>query len=597
MSKFTVMTNTGGKAQVEKADLLADILKGLGVNMDFPCGGLGKCGQCRVEVSSLTADGDQFNEVLACNYKVNEDLYVKIPGALEEAGIVILTSGTGTSTLVDSGINKTFIPLELTLQGKQSYWQALEAGVRETEMEIKPSLKSLEAFAKLDFRKGQGLTLVSADNRLICLEAGDTTSHNYGLAVDIGTTTVVGYLVDLFTGEEKAVAARLNEQRVYGADVISRITAAGENEKNLKDLKVKVISTVNEIITMVTTQAGIDENQIYSVTMAGNTCMHHLLLGLNPKNLGRAPFLPVYQKALELSGADLGLKVNPQARIWVFPVIAGFVGGDTVAAMLASSLHQEQSSKLLVDIGTNGELVMVTDGRIVACSAAAGPALEGAQISFGMRAEAGAISRVELAPTIRIEVIGGKQAKGICGSGLVDLIGEMVSSKILTQRGQITPSEKYEGPDYLRQRIVKGDKGYSFVLVRAEENDGKEILLTQDDVSQLQLAKGALRGAMELLVTQAGISGEDVEEVLLAGAFGSFIDIEKAHLIGLLPDWARGRVRSIGNAAGEGAKIALISRKKREEAGLLSQKVDFLELAGKQDFEHEFIKGMLFPKL
>lgn len=250
----------------------------------------------------------------------------------------------------------------------------------------------------------------------------------------------------------------------------------------------------------------------------------------------------------------------------------------------------------MIDIGTNGELVVNAHGRMAACSAAAGPALEGAQITFGMRAETGAISKVQLLPEIRLEIIGQEHAKGICGSGLVDLLGELIKAKLINRRGRFVAPEDYNGPQFLKERLVKGDKGYYFVLRKAEENGGREIYFSQEDVSQLQLAKGALRAAVELLVEKVGVDGLEVEEVLLAGAFGNFLNIDQALVIGLLPEWAKGKVRSIGNAAGEGAKMALLSADKRREASEINRMVEFLELAGTADFQGAFAQGMLFTK-
>jgi uncharacterized 2Fe-2S/4Fe-4S cluster protein (DUF4445 family) len=359
-------------------------------------------------------------------------------------------------------------------------------------------------------------------------------------------------------------------------------------------MQVLVAATINSLINTISEQAAVLPENIYLVTLAGNTCMHHLLLGLDPRSLGRAPFSPVIQKAVVIPARDLGIMVNPNAVAWIFPVIAGFVGGDTVGAVLATNLHLRQGVTLLVDIGTNGELVLNNAGQMTACSAAAGPALEGAEITCGMRAETGSISRVQLLPNIQINVIGHVPPKGICGSGLVDLLGELVTARVVSFKGGFVKPELYEGPEHLRERIVPGERGYKFVLVKAEENKGMEISLTQNDLLQLQLAKGALNAAMEMLVKEAGISGDQVDMILLAGAFGNFMDKEKALQIGLFPQWASGKIMNVGNAAGAGAKAALLSLDKRAEAISASQDIGFLELAGTPEFQDAFINGLLF---
>ena len=533
-----VIFSDGREVAVEAGIKLSEVLKEAGRLADFPCGGKGKCGKCKVKVAFRPEAHEQdYQEVTACTFSLQQDLWVQASGQPEDLGTVILTGGAKDRHTID-----------------------------------------------------RGDTPPSPADRVPRGAADDS----WGLAVDIGTTTVVGYLVNLSTGVEAAVGAELNSQRVYGADVISRITAAQNSPEKLKDMQRLIIGTINSIIETTAKKAKISPGQISSVTLAGNTCMHHLLLGLNPKTLGRAPFLPLIQQEVVVAARELGLGINPDAVVWVFPVIAGFVGGDTVGAVLATNLQGRGGIRLLVDIGTNGELVLSVDGRMTACSAAAGPALEGAQVLYGMRAENGAISRVRLLPEIETEVIGNAAPKGICGSGLIDLLGELVRVGALTLKGGFVRPQQYTGPEQLRRRIIPGEKGCRFVLVRPEENNGQEISLTQDDVLQLQLAKGALHAAMALLVENAGITGEQVEEILLAGAFGNFLDPDQALTIGLFPEWAAGKITQVGNAAGEGARAVLLDPEKRAEAVGIGENTGFLELAGTKEFSDAFIKGIIF---
>ncbi|MHB8171047.1 MAG: ASKHA domain-containing protein [Thermincolia bacterium] len=549
MNKVKVVLSTGHDIETEKNSRLADVIAVTGVKIDLPCGGRGKCGKCRLTIKPLA--GLEREQVLACSYKIHSDIWVDIPQGLGTPMALILTTGNKTPFIVNSGFTKSY-------------------------------------------DANQQVTLVSSGEEVIAKEYGDTSKSCYGLAIDIGTTTVVGYLMDLLTGEQIAVSSDLNGQRVFGADVISRINAVYTKESNLEQLQKLVIETINNIIASVIQKVNISTDNIYAVTLAGNTCMHHLALGLNPSGLGHAPFAPVIQHPVEITAGSLGLALNPEARVWIFPVIAGFVGGDTVAAILASNLHQKKDNKLLIDIGTNGELVVKANGRMVACSAAAGPALEGAQVTFGMRAETGVISHIQLMPELKIEVIGQGPIKGICGSGLIDLLAELIKAGLINRRGKLCDPLSCNGPSHLNERLVKTDKGVHFIVQRAEENEGREIYFSQADISQIQLAKGALRAAMELLVKKVGLKGAEVEEVLLAGAFGSFMNVQQATVMGLLPEWAVGKVSMMGNAAGEGAKMALLSLEKRQESEEICQKVEFLELAGTADFHDAFIKGMLF---
>ncbi|HEX3032597.1 MAG TPA: ASKHA domain-containing protein [Bacillota bacterium] len=420
------------------------------------------------------------------------------------------------------------------------------------------------------------------------------SSAPLGLAIDIGTTTVVVYLVDLETGEELETGADLNGQRIFGGDVISRINLASQGREQLEKLQKTVLATIKGIITRITKNTGVSPEQIKFVTVAGNTCMHHLFLGLDPRGLGRAPFQPVRTEPVQIKAAQLGLELHPEAVVWVFPVIAGFVGGDTVAAILATRLHESRGNCLLIDIGTNSEMVVKGQGRMSATSAAAGPALEGAQISCGMRAVEGAISKVSLAPQVEYEVIANSNPRGICGSGIIDVLAEMIKAGLVTNRGRLADPQSFQGPEYLRSRLAGSGHEAKFILVLAEENDGKEIHLSQKDISQIQLAKGAIRAAQELLIESVGISADSIEQVFVAGAFGNFMNVENGMTIGLLPEWARGKLTGVGNAAGKGAKLALLSEEQRLKAASVRTQVEFLELGGTEGFQKAFTKGMLF---
>lgn len=598
MENVRVLFSNGKELEVKKGSVLSLSMEEAGIKKDFPCGGMGKCGQCKTEIALLTAGGkEEVFSVLACSYKVDSDIWVDVTGCEQVVNPLILTSGTDSAKHIAPEITKVFIPGNKDYSKAGSYWGKLPEDVIDLVAERGPSLVTLQQYAMLNgLRKENGFTAVLGKHRIIGFERGDTTESCYGIAIDIGTTTVVVYLVDLLNGREVAVGADLNGQRIYGADVISRISTASRDKENLSRLQSEVIGTINGIVEHLTLQTGVRSEEIYYVTIAGNTCMHHLLLGLDPSGLGRAPFLPVFQNGLELKASELGLEINREADVWVFPVIAGFVGGDTVAAVIATDLHHAQGITLLIDIGTNGEMVINARGRMVACSAAAGPALEGAQIECGMRAEEGAIKKVRLWPEVDFEIVGSGSVKGICGSGLIDLLAEMIRLNLVNYRGKLAKPEQFKGPEYLRRRIIFDDSGCRFVIVDANDNNGREIYLSQKDISQIQLAKGAIHASLELLVNSVGMDRDKVGEVLVAGGFGNFMDIQNAISIGLLPRWAKGRIKLVGNAAGEGAKIALLSREKRAEAEGINKEVSFLELAGTPQFQEAFIKGMLFEQ-
>lgn len=605
MDRVQVLFSNGKSIEVDRGDRLSQAMEAAGIKKDFPCGGLGKCGHCEADIAFLKKEGrKEIGTVLACSYRLEEDIWVDLRGAGEDTNPLILTSGSpvaifGVQTVqqADPDVNKVFLNGRAEPEKTKSYWGRMRQSLTESGVKPEPSLDILQQYAVTNNSlREAGFTAVSVNGKLISLEPGDTTGSCFGLAIDVGTTTIVVYLIDLYSGEQVAVGADLNGQRVYGADVISRISAVLNGKGNLYKLQKEVVGSINSIIEKITAQAGVKPEEIYYVTIAGNTCMHHLLLGLDPTGLGRAPFLPVFEQEIEIKASEIGLAANKDARVWVFPVIAGFVGGDTVAAILATELHRASVKALLIDIGTNGEMVINSRGRMIACSAAAGPALEGAQIECGMRAEEGAIKKARLMPGIDFEIIGSGYAKGICGSGLIDLLADMVRAKLISSRGKLAKPEQYEGPEYLRSRLKNDGSDSTFIVAYAHENNGKEIFLSQKDISQIQLAKGAIRASLELLVNTVGIEPDEIEEVLVAGAFGNFMNIRNAVLVGLLPGWAKGKVRTVGNAAGEGAKTALISCNKRAEAAVINKNVEFLELAGTARFQEAFIKGMLFEQ-
>ncbi|HEX3031483.1 MAG TPA: ASKHA domain-containing protein [Bacillota bacterium] len=593
METVRVFLSSGQVLAVTRGTRLLEALVEGGTNLDSPCGGRGKCGRCTTLIRYSEAGA--IEAVLACSYLIDKDIWVHVPGDNTSSTATILTTGIGLPVALNPGITKHYIGEGVA--GYPSFWAGLKEKAAGLGLFAPSSLGLLQGLARLGTVKpGAPFTLVNAGGQVIDVELGDTREECFGLAVDIGTTTVVGYLLNLLTGEQVAVDSGLNGQRVYGADVISRINMAKSGENQLKQIQARVIETINGIVANLTEKSGVAAEKIYGVTLVGNTCMHHLVLGLSPGSLGRAPFTHVFGELLETDAHRLKLAVNPQARVWALPVVAGFVGGDTVGAIMACDLHRLSGVKMLVDIGTNGEIVINAHRRLLATSAAAGPALEGAEISCGMRAETGAISKVRLGPEIDCQVIGTGPVKGICGSGLVDLMAELINWKLVNVRGRLVSADKYFGPEELKKRLVKGEKGVRFILRWASENQGQEIYLSQQDITQLQLSKGALRTAMELLRAKLGLQGSEVEEVLLAGAFGNFLGIEQALQIGLLPPWAQGKVRAIGNAAGEGAKMALLSADKRKEAAQIAQGVEFLELAGTKEFKESFVKAMLFDQ-
>jgi uncharacterized 2Fe-2S/4Fe-4S cluster protein (DUF4445 family) len=432
--------------------------------------------------------------------------------------------------------------------------------------------------------------------RLVSITPAAERDGIFGAAVDIGTTTVVGYLFDLSTGEYLASAASYNPQAQHGADVISRINFALTEHDGLAQLQAEAISVINEVIQRAAAQVQVDTRHIFEVTLVGNTCMHHLVLGLDPAHLGASPYVPVVDESVDVEARDLGLEVNPSANVHFLPVIAGFVGADTVGVILAAELVGQPRPVLAVDIGTNGEVALWSGSELFVASCAAGPAFEGAQIQHGMRAGPGAIERVDVQDgDLVIHTIGGLSAVGICGSGLFDAVAALLDLGLLdvtgryAQEGTVTgrAAGRLEGEGTAR-RVELAHAG--------ETADRTPVLLTQPDIRKVQLAKGAVRAAVELLIRRAGLVPEDLSEVLLAGAFGNYVNPRSALRIGLLPTVLEPeRVRGVGNAAGAGAVLALLSIDERRRAEEIAAQAIHVELFSSPEFQDVFADAMLFP--
>jgi uncharacterized 2Fe-2S/4Fe-4S cluster protein (DUF4445 family) len=446
------------------------------------------------------------------------------------------------------------------------------------------------------------VTLISIDDDVVQIEPGQGPKSLLGIAFDLGTTTVVGYLLDLETGEQRAVASLLNPQTRYGDDVVSRI-AFSQREGGLDTLQKEIVGALNRIVATTVAEASkqcgepISTRDVLAVTVVGNTTMQHLLLGISPAALAQSPYVPAVMSARRVSAQALGLDVHPEAHIWTLPNIAGWVGADTVGVLLATGIYEDEDISLAIDIGTNGEMAMGSRERLITCSTAAGPAFEGAHLSCGMRAAEGAIDAVHLDGDIWWHSIGDAPPRGVCGSGLVDLVAEMLRTGIINVTGMMEDGQalRHNGQARLAERISQEGRMRAFELVEAAQGaGGRPVRVTQRDVRELQLAKGAIRAGIEILMKELGVTPADVQRVYLAGAFGNYVRPESALAIGLIPHFPQAEIIPVGNAAGSGAKMALLSRSSRELASMLVHRVEYLELSGRPDFQEEFSEAMLF---
>jgi uncharacterized 2Fe-2S/4Fe-4S cluster protein (DUF4445 family) len=567
---------------------------------------------------------------LGCQAKVQHNTVVHVPVGSLFGGLsqIQAASATGAVEAVEPAVRKVYVELAPpTLEENTPDLLRLEqkVGLFTADGEV---IRELPRLLREEGFRG---TAVLADHQLIDFEAGDTTRWCFGAAFDLGTTTLVGSLVDLKTGDEVAVVSGVNPQVRIGDDVVSRIRHAGE-PGGLDDLRQAVVGEIDAIVGRLCAAANVDRRSIYEITVSGNTTMEHLLCGIDPSALGQMPFVPTFGRGLLLRAADLGVRVHSRAPVYVFPVIGGFVGGDTVGGILTTGLADAEGPSLMVDVGTNGEIVLSHQGQLWAASTAAGPSFEGARISCGMRAGKGAIEKVVLARDLRISVIGdplaeaetaarsgdaaqasgigiqdakqrgnGVRPVGLCGSGLIDLVAELLRVGIVSSAGRLLPPDMLPGdlPDGIRKRIRLDPAGkVEFLLVEAvQSGTGADLVITQRDVRELQLAAGAIRAGIRIVLRQMGLTPGDLTRVQLAGGFGSFIRRSNARQIGLLPpELESHHIHYVGNTSLSGARWVLLSRRVRQQAEDLARRTRHVELSMDPNFQIEFGEAMLFPE-
>ncbi|WP_206810519.1 ASKHA domain-containing protein [Paradesulfitobacterium ferrireducens] len=584
------------------------------VQVESTCGGKGTCGKCKVRLQTGEADKGvnltpaekkfltpaeiESGWVLACQHILSEDAVVVLQ---EQKDAYDRKAGFHDSEKIRAhapGIRKLALDLKEPTVGDQGAdWERV---VRALPVEDVPFSRPVAASLPQKLRQGKfKVTAVLDGVRLLAVEPGDTRDRSYGLAIDIGTTTVVVYLVDLNRGTVIASGAVTNPQNIFGADVIARITHAAGGPQALQELQEKVVGGINGIIAQLTGKCEVSPEEIYQAVVVGNTTMSHLFLGIDPSFLAPAPFIPAFQQAVEIEAGELGLNILATAIVTVLPNVAGYVGSDTVGVMLAGGADRLQGVNLMVDIGTNGEIVLVGKGSILTCSTAAGPAFEGAEIKHGMRAAEGAIERVHISSDVEVGVIGGTKPRGICGSGLIDALSEMVRVGVVESSGRLAAKEaQLENlPPLVRRRLRGSGGGAEFVLVWGEDSaTGEDLVISQKDVRELQLAKGAIMAGIRVLLRELGAEVREIDRVFLAGAFGNYIGKQSALGIGLLPLVPLDRIAAIGNAAGDGAKMALLSVAEKERALSLARQARHIELSSDKGFQEEFIDALSFEQ-
>ena len=545
-----------------------------GLRPDAPCGGLGKCGKCLVKINGEV--------VKACQVKVHGDEYLTVETLDKVGDEKILTDGFNREVVFKPGLRMAQVELKKATPGeKQSDWQRFLDVLAKKDSDIEP--RQMEADLKLagelyGMRRDSDDWYVIYSGRQI-LEMRKEAGRRCLAAFDIGTTTIAGYLLDGEDGRTLTVESRMNPQAQYGADVVMRANYALEHGVDV--LSQCIRDAVNEMLGVMVENAGVGRGDIFQVCIVGNTCMHHLFLGISPASLVHAPYTPAVSERLVLNAGDYGLEVQRKAELIMLPDIAGYVGADTCGCLLALRQDLKEEISLMIDIGTNGEMVLGNRERLVTCSTAAGPAFEGAKIECGMRGAAGAVDHVKYEDgKWSYTTVGNKPAVGLCGSGLIDLVAGLLDAGMVDENGALS----------------SGQENQSVFMLVPPEQAGNEngVYLTQKDIGEVQLAKAAIAAGIQMLMKRLGITEDEISSVYIAGAFGNYMDPISAGKIGLIPSALVRKVKPVGNAAGEGAKIALVNEKEMLEMDELVRKIDFVELAASGDFQDYFIDELGF---
>lgn len=606
---FTVEPE-GRKIRAGRNINLFEDLAASGVGIRSDCGGKGECGKCRViiknqsNINPLTeAERKHIAEVdikagyrLACQLKIEEDSSIFIPSESRIRNRRILTDGLERPVKLDPTIKKIHIHLpEPTLLDPEADAERLTKFLENTchikslkiDYEVLRTLPETLREAKWD------ITVVFwKERRILSIEEGDTTNSLYGVAVDVGTSKIVTSLVNLLSGETLATSSIENPQIIHGEDILSRISYATMGKREQEDLTSLAKMGMNTTILEACERAKVNVNNVYEGIIVGNTAMHHIFLGIQPKSLALAPYTPAVKKSINLKAGEMGVKINPKANINMPPIIAGFVGSDNVSDIIATGIHEKDELALLLDVGTNTEVNVGNKALLLSCSCASGPAFEGAHIAHGMKAVEGAIERVKINPkTLKAEyeTIGDSKPVGICGSAMIDILAEMLRNGLLDRTG------RFQEKRFPRAFKKSEDTTIFNIAAYGDTGTGKDIVFTQRDVRELQLAKAAIYAGCWILMERRNVKAEDLERVYIAGAFGNYIEPANAKTIGLIPDVSTNRIKFVGNTALAGAMMILKSRETRRIAEKTSEKVKYIELGADPNFNKEFSSALLFP--
>lgn len=625
--KYTVIFQPLGlSAEVDEGETILSAAQKIRIHINASCGGASVCGKCKVTVKQGRVVGGVSEKISdaeiragvrqACDAVIQEDLIVSLPKqySLESTYLVGSSDSKHRAAPVDFDVETLkreglFIPpvekffLELPRPssidnqadgGRLARALSEQYGERGVHIGLSVLRKLRSVCREDDFRVTVTLSRPvgpRTKNQLVNIQSGNWKDRNFGLAVDIGTTTVYCQLLDMRSGHVLAEAGEYNRQISYGEDVIARVVQA-EKPKGLELMHDLVVSTINDCIDTVLERSDVNRDEVTAITLAGNTVMTHLLLGLEPHNLRRSPYVPVSTLYPPIRADDLGLRLSDSAIALVFPAVSSYVGGDIVAGIMGSSMHRTEKLTLFIDVGTNAEIVIGNKDWLACAACSAGPAFEGGGITHGMRAVAGAIEDFSLHPVTLAPMnttIGGKPPKGICGSGLLVIIATLLENGVIDQRGKFN-----QGID--NERIRQGKNGYEFVLVASDETDvDYDIVLNEVDIDNFIRAKGAIYAGIQTLLSQVGLRAEDLEQIILAGGFGSFLDLDAAFTVGLLPEISPDKVLYVGNGSLLGCRMSGLSNHIRQEVRDVIVRTTSFELSEVAGFQDQFTASLFLP--
>ena len=608
MPKIKIVGNDK-KILYSNGETLLEILLREGFFIDNPCNGKGTCGKCRVKIlegdieeptiteKKLISENELKNGIrLSCLVKPDADISVEL--FQKEGAHKVLTAGY--TPKFEFNINVKKIPVYIEKPSLKNQTPLEEQFKKATG--VKKSI-GIDNLLDIEYSEGE-YTAVIYNDEIIGIESGNTADKIFGVAIDIGTTTVVCELVDMNTGKQLANSSMINAQKHFGLDVLTRITYEIENpEDGINKLQTAIVDSINDMIDDVCHKTGIEKKYIYEVSVGANCTMMHMLLGISAKTIGKSPYAPIFTGSRNILASEIGIKISKKGRLYCLPSVSSYIGADIVAGAYVCDLQHKKGNVLFIDIGTNGEIVLSKAGKLLSCSCAAGPALEGMNISSGMRASEGAIEDIEIINgSVNIKTIGNKNPVGICGSGILAAVRELVKSGIIKKEGAFIKKDKLPETDSRYNLIQLNGKKREFIVcdkIASDKNnhENEKILITQGDIRQVQLAKGAILSGFLALLRKAGISMSELDKVMIAGQFGAHLPADSLTGTGILPEEVGDKLEYVGNSSKAGAYMALMSSDVKKEMEELAVNMDYMELGAIEDYERLFSDCLIFPEI